>query len=608
MAKLCPECGGGVIEYNEAAGNGFCNQCGTLVEENRIVAEVTFGESASGAAIAHGSFVALGQTRAHTGGAFGHGSSEPGEQSAAHGRMLIRQQSSALHLGEHIVEKAQRYYNLAISHRFIKGRKSEYVAAVCLYIACRTSGTRHMLIDFSDMLRVNVFVLGAYYLKLVRELKINLPLIDPAHLIARFAALLEFGEETNKVVIDATRLVTRFSRDWMTHGRRPAGICGACLLLAARMNNFRRSIQEIVQVVKIGDETVKKRLEEFKVTPSAALTMHDFRNVMLEEAADPPSFTKGLEKQKQEGKEGKGKSVSTPSSGKRKRARVEDGEDDDTGEVSVPAVPAIDMTQGIVALGLDNTPTDKANQPLFYPSDDEERDAFNEIVNQDKDEGGDGEHELDKDEGGGDKTDDPFGEDIAAEVSQYLNDPDGSRLTTVLQDAEEQQQASRIARAEQSDDLNDLDDEELGAFILTEEEVQKKTRMWVEFNRDYLERIAMKGLDAEEGTENKRQKNRKARKRQKPRDSTTASGETPAQAARALMQKKKTFSRRINYAAVEKLFEKPNESSKSKSRSKVQEPVEEQDDKDDDNEKYDDDKDEGGGDMDYYDDGYQEEV
>ncbi|CAE7159831.1 unnamed protein product [Rhizoctonia solani] len=404
MAKLCPECGGGVIEYNEAAGNGFCNQCGTLVEENRIVAEVTFGESASGAAIAHGSFVALGQTRAHTGGAFGHGSSEPGEQSAAHGRVLIRQQSSALHLGEHIMEKAQRYYNLAISHRFIKGRRSEYVAAVCLYIACRTSGTRHMLIDFSDMLRVNVFVLGAYYLKLVRELNLNLPLIDPAHLIARFAALLEFGEETNKVVIDATRLVTRFSRDWMTHGRRPAGICGACLLLAARMNNFRRSIQEIVQVVKIGDETVKKRLEEFKLTPSAALTMHDFRNVMLEEAADPPSFTKGLEKQKQEGKEGKGKPLSASSPGKRKRVQVDDAEEDDTGEASAPVAPTVDMTQGIVALGLDNSPNDRSNRPLFYPSDDEERDAFNEIINQDKDEGGDGEQGLDKDEGGGDKT------------------------------------------------------------------------------------------------------------------------------------------------------------------------------------------------------------
>ncbi|KAF8699480.1 Brf1-like TBP-binding domain, partial [Rhizoctonia solani] len=601
MAKLCPECGGGVIEYNEAAGNGFCNQCGTLVEENRIVAEVTFGESASGAAIAHGSFVALGQTRAHTGGAFGHGSSEPGEQSAAHGRMLIRQQSSALHLGEHIVEKAQRYYNLAISHRFIKGRKSEYVAAVCLYIACRTSGTRHMLIDFSDMLRVNVFVLGAYYLKLVRELKINLPLIDPAHLIARFAALLEFGEETNKVVVDATRLVTRFSRDWMTHGRRPAGICGACLLLAARMNNFRRSIQEIVQVVKIGDETVKKRLEEFKTTPSAALTMHDFRNVMLEEAADPPSFTKGLEKQKHEGKEGKGRVLSTPSG---KRKRTQDDDDDDDEASSEPATATVDMSKGIVSLGLDHPTNGKTEAPLFYPSDDDEQTAFNDIVNQDKNEGGDGRDGFEKNEGEEYKTDDTFDEEMTAEVEQYLNDPEGSRLTAVLQHAE-REKAARIAQAEQSDDLNNLDDEELDAFILTEEEVRKKTRMWVEFNKDYLERIAMKGLDAEEGAEHKRQKSRKTRKRQKPRDSTTASGETPAQAARALMQKKRTFSRRINYAAVEKLFEKPSESNKSKNKPKVSETVEEHEDKEDDNEKYDD----GDGDIDYYiDEGYQEEV
>ena len=58
-------------------------------------------------------------------------------------------------------------------------------------------------------------------------------------------ALLEFGDETHQVAMDAVRLVQRFDRDWMTKGRRPAGICGACLLLAARMNNFRRSVAEI---------------------------------------------------------------------------------------------------------------------------------------------------------------------------------------------------------------------------------------------------------------------------------------------------------------------------------------------------------------------------
>ena len=72
------------------------------------------------------------------------------------------------------------------------------------------------------------------------------------------------------------------------------------LLLAARMNNFRRSVQEIVQVVKIADTTLKKRLEEFKATLSGTLTLADFRNVWLEDEMDPPVFTKGKEREEAE--------------------------------------------------------------------------------------------------------------------------------------------------------------------------------------------------------------------------------------------------------------------------------------------------------------------
>jgi transcription factor IIIB subunit 2 len=66
------------------------------------------------------------------------------------------------------------------------------------------------------------------------------------------------------------------------------------------MNNFRRSIEEVVQVVKIADVTIRKRLEEFKSTPSGSLTVQDFRSLWLEEFADPPSFTKGKEKRLRE--------------------------------------------------------------------------------------------------------------------------------------------------------------------------------------------------------------------------------------------------------------------------------------------------------------------
>ena len=93
-----------------------------------------------------------------------------------------------------------------------------------------------------------------------------------------------------KVASDAIRLVSRMNRDWITQGRRPSGICGACLLLAARMNNYRRSVREVVYVVKVADLTIQKRLEEFKMTDSSSLTVDEFRTLWLEQSNDPPSF------------------------------------------------------------------------------------------------------------------------------------------------------------------------------------------------------------------------------------------------------------------------------------------------------------------------------
>ena len=63
---MCTDCGGTVIEYDQAVGNGFCVQCGTVVEENTIVNEVAFGEASNGAAIVQDSFVGQGASTLFT--------------------------------------------------------------------------------------------------------------------------------------------------------------------------------------------------------------------------------------------------------------------------------------------------------------------------------------------------------------------------------------------------------------------------------------------------------------------------------------------------------------------------------------------------------------
>ena len=131
-----------------------------------------------------------------------------------------------------------------------------------------------------------------------------------------------------KVANDAVRIVQRMARDWMTPGRRPAGICGAALIVAARMSNFRRTPREMMYVVKVNPNTILKRLEEFKGVESASLTIEDFRTMWLETDADPPAYT-----QNQGGKD-KGKR-------RPRRKEVEFGDDgDDFGNETTPTLLA----------------------------------------------------------------------------------------------------------------------------------------------------------------------------------------------------------------------------------------------------------------------------
>ena len=60
---VCFNCGESVIEYDIAAGNGYCTSCGTVVEENTIVNEISFGETSTGAAMVQGSYVAQGASQ-----------------------------------------------------------------------------------------------------------------------------------------------------------------------------------------------------------------------------------------------------------------------------------------------------------------------------------------------------------------------------------------------------------------------------------------------------------------------------------------------------------------------------------------------------------------
>ncbi|KAI8425257.1 hypothetical protein MSG28_007050 [Choristoneura fumiferana] len=141
--KKCKHCGSSEIEVDPARGDAVCTNCGTVLEDNIIVAEVEFQENAHGGASAIGQFVSA----ESKGGATGFGGA------------LCQQ----LRLNQQCIDIACNFFKMALSRHLTIGRPASHTQAA------------YLLIDISDALQICCYQLGRTYFRLSRALCINIP-------------------------------------------------------------------------------------------------------------------------------------------------------------------------------------------------------------------------------------------------------------------------------------------------------------------------------------------------------------------------------------------------------------------------------------------------
>ncbi|KAK4372342.1 hypothetical protein RND71_007726 [Anisodus tanguticus] len=159
--------------------------------------------------------------------------------------------------GDSIARPALRFYEIAVEKNFTRGRRKEQVQAACLYIACRENKKPFLLIDFSEYLRINVYILGGVFLQLCKILSLEEhPIVqkpvDPSLFIHRFTDRL-FGGRRPNISRSALHILASMKRVWMQ-----------------------------IKVVHICEATLTKRLIEFENTESGSLTIDEF-NTRAEE-------------------------------------------------------------------------------------------------------------------------------------------------------------------------------------------------------------------------------------------------------------------------------------------------------------------------------------
>ncbi|CAH2353873.1 transcription factor IIIB 70 kDa subunit [[Candida] railenensis] len=575
MISVCKYCGGRLADSNGSSGDVSCMKCGRVQVENQIVSEVQFGETSSGAAMVQGSMVSADQVRANFGGR--QNSLESKEQTLKNGKDKIRKIGAAMGIKPYITDMAGEWFRLALLNNFVQGRRSQNVLAACLYVACRKERTHHMLIDFSSLLQISVYSLGASFLKMVKVLEItNLPLADPSIFIQHFAEKLEFGNQVTKVVRDATRLAQRMANDWIHEGRRPAGIAGACVLLAARMNNFRRSHAEIVEVAHVAEETLQKRLNEFKNTNSAKLTVQQLRDGEKVESIKPPSYSKNrsLElkiKEKYALNQSKMSELEVDIKAKFSNNLTEDQKRALKGDKKDQADRQDFMNSVLKGCEL----TEKEIQDFCKKALKRQSEYIANSLYENPYERASSSPTLEADI----EADEISEEDKIVAINRPKN-----LVKNLPKTADLLEKVSSVA-----DNFDDLSDDELDAFLLNDAEIELKERVWTGLNQDFLIAQEKKRLksEADELTGNTSGTSKKRRKR-----NTSGNGGIPeglggeladqigldgalneigidgnsgepltAADSAGRMLKKKSFSKKINYATLGDLFTDPTRQS-----------------------------------------------
>lgn len=528
MSSRCQHCGCGEIDVDPARGDAVCTSCGTVLSEHNIVSEVQFLDNFHGGSSAVGQFVAsdsISKRPVFRGfhGTFGR---ESKEITLSNAKKKINALAQQLRLKQQSIETSFNFFKLGLSKGLTRGRKTNHVIGACVYITCRTEQTAHMLIDVSDALQIDVYELGRTYLRLSTALCINIPAMDPCLYIWRFAYKLSFGDKTHDVSETALRLVKRMKRDWMHTGRRPSGVCGAALVIAARLHNFNRTINDVIKIVKVHESTLRKRLTEFGETPSSALTLEEFMTVDLAEEQDPPAFRAARKRELE-----------------RVQLLLEKQEDLDN---------ELTELQQEIEKHLEERKRKLRGIWAKYDKEEEREEEFAEQENADTQK---------------------FITEVTLEtIDNCLNDtsedevkkevkPQGigpSAASLGLKDTIEECMEIRPADPEPEDngvlDLTGIDDDEIDSYIMSHREIKLKTELWMKINKEYLEEIRIKKeREAKEAEE--REKDGKPPKKKKnyaKKSKSNAPANTAGEAIEKMLMEKR-LSNKINYDVLRSL-------------------------------------------------------
>jgi len=166
-----------------------------------------------------------------------------------------------LALSDVIIEKTAYIYRKALDRGLVRGRSILGLLAASLYAACRDTETPRTITDVANGINITRKDVSRSYRLLLRELDLNMPVVDPINYMSRIASEAGLSE---KVKRRALTILKDASKMEITAGKDPMGLAASALYLSCVMSGENTTQRVIAQAAGVTEVTIRNRCKGLK--------------------------------------------------------------------------------------------------------------------------------------------------------------------------------------------------------------------------------------------------------------------------------------------------------------------------------------------------------
>jgi transcription initiation factor TFIIB len=162
-------------------------------------------------------------------------------------------------LSDTLVEKSAYLYRKAQERGLIRGRTVDGIMTAAVYIACRETGTPKSLEDISLVSNLKRKDITRCYRRLVFDLDIKIPIVDPMKCIVKVANKLGLSEKTKH---KAMNLMTYAIKMEINAGKIPMGLAATVLYASCMKTGENVSQTNIAEASGVTEVTIRNRFKD----------------------------------------------------------------------------------------------------------------------------------------------------------------------------------------------------------------------------------------------------------------------------------------------------------------------------------------------------------